>query len=86
MSDVSPNPKVKFETKFGDIIIEIYLDKAPVTGGNFLKYMDKEHWKNAKFYRVLTENNQINPVKVALIQGGFGEQGLGFMPASKPQK
>jgi len=30
------NPKVTLETGMGDIIIEVMIDKAPLSGGDFL--------------------------------------------------
>ena len=37
---VSENTKVKLETTYGDIVIELYKDKSPITTQNFLRYVD----------------------------------------------
>ncbi|MEJ7672223.1 MAG: peptidylprolyl isomerase [Chitinophagaceae bacterium] len=60
------------ETKFGDIEIELYPDKAPKTVGAFLSYVDSGFYKNTTFYRVLKEENQPSAsFKSELIQGGM---------------
>ena len=35
------NPTVLLETTSGDILIELYADKAPATVENFLKYVNE---------------------------------------------
>jgi peptidyl-prolyl cis-trans isomerase A (cyclophilin A) len=66
------NPKVMMRTRFGDITLEIYVDKAPVTAGNFMEYVREDRFRGAAFYRVLREDNQPhNQVKVSVIQGGL---------------
>ncbi len=64
------------QTKFGNIEFEIYLEKAPVTAGNFLRYVDEHRWGSAAFYRVVTPDNQPNnDVLIEVIQGGLGSNG-----------
>ena len=59
-------------TELGDIRVEIYTDKAPVTAANFLEYVDKNSFRNSKFYRVVRDDNQPdNEVKIDVIQGGL---------------
>ena len=59
-------------TELGDIKVEIYTDKAPVTAANFLEYVDKNGFLNSKFYRVVRDDNQPdNEVKIDVIQGGL---------------
>ncbi len=66
------NPKVIIKTDMGDIVLEIYEDKAPITAGNFLKYVDAGLYKNGSFYRVVTMETQVNKdVKIEVIQGGM---------------
>ncbi|NPA37749.1 MAG: peptidylprolyl isomerase [Chlorobi bacterium] len=65
-------PEVVMETPYGDIVIEIYEDKAPVTASNFMRYVDEDRFKDAVFYRVVTPDNQPdNDVKIEVIQGGL---------------
>jgi peptidyl-prolyl cis-trans isomerase A (cyclophilin A) len=72
------NPKVIVSTDLGDIVIEVYCDKAPITSANFLAYVDSNRYKNlASFYRVVRLDNQPDsPVKIEVIQGGFYEDSV----------
>lgn len=72
------NPKVFISTEMGDIIVELYADKAPITTTNFLQYVDSEKFNGeACFYRVLRSDNQPNnPIKIEVIQGGFATDSL----------
>jgi peptidyl-prolyl cis-trans isomerase A (cyclophilin A) len=50
------------------------LDKAPVTAGNFLRYVKENRYEDAVFYRVVRADNQPNnKVKIAVLQGGLFE-------------
>jgi peptidyl-prolyl cis-trans isomerase A (cyclophilin A) len=65
-------PRVKVETKYGDIIIELYPAKAPKTIAAFLANVDAGNYKNTSFYRILSDENQpSNAPKANLIQGGM---------------
>jgi peptidyl-prolyl cis-trans isomerase A (cyclophilin A) len=67
------NPMVLIRTDQGDIVIEVYADRAPVTAKNFLRYLDENRFQSASFYRVVTASNQPDkPVKIEVIQGGIG--------------
>ncbi len=73
------NPRILISTELGDIEAELYLDKAPVTAGNFLKYVDSGKYNNGKacFYRVVRMDNQPNKkIKIEVVQGGYGEDSL----------
>lgn len=47
------NPKVAIETSVGRMVVEVYLDKAPVTARNFLRYVDGKRLDGALFYRTV---------------------------------
>jgi cyclophilin family peptidyl-prolyl cis-trans isomerase len=55
------NPVVVLETSKGDIKIELFEDKAPITVKNFLQYVDDKHYDGLVFHRV---------IKDFMIQGG----------------
>lgn len=55
------NPTVLLETSSGDILIELFPDKAPETVANFLQYVDDGFYTNTIFHRV---------IKDFMIQGG----------------
>jgi peptidyl-prolyl cis-trans isomerase B (cyclophilin B) len=52
---------VKLTTNFGDITIELFADKAPITVANFLNYVEKGFYDGVIFHRVIND---------FMIQGG----------------
>jgi peptidyl-prolyl cis-trans isomerase A (cyclophilin A) len=63
-------PVVVLDTALGPIEIELYLDRAPITAGNFMAYVDKRLWTDASFYRVVRPDNDRTPA-ITVIQGGL---------------
>src|SRR5262245_35640773 len=61
------NPVVVLETSAGNIKIELFEDKAPVTVKNFLKYVEDKHYDGTIFHRVIED---------FMIQGGGFEPGM----------
>lgn len=60
------------ETEIGDIIFEVYPDKAPITTNNFERYVDQGIFEGASFYRVVRMDNQPkDSIKIEVIQGDF---------------
>jgi cyclophilin family peptidyl-prolyl cis-trans isomerase len=55
------NPKVLMKTTKGDITIELYQDKAPLSVENFLSYVEEKFYDGTIFHRV---------IKGFMIQGG----------------
>ena len=47
------HPLVKLETSMGDITLELYPDKAPVTVANFLEYVKAGFYNGTIFHRVI---------------------------------
>ncbi|MCR4284347.1 MAG: peptidylprolyl isomerase [Parcubacteria group bacterium] len=47
------NPTVTLKTTKGDIEIELFIDKMPVTAGNFLKLSKEGFYNETKFHRVI---------------------------------
>ncbi|MET0371009.1 MAG: peptidylprolyl isomerase [Sphingobium sp.] len=45
------DPRVALETGMGRIVIAVHLAMAPVTAGNFLKYVDQKRLDGTSFYR-----------------------------------
>ncbi|EJZ57660.1 MULTISPECIES: peptidylprolyl isomerase [Pseudomonas] len=59
--------QVKLTTNYGDIVIELDAEKAPITAANFLEYVKNGHYENVIFHRV---------IKGFMIQGGGFEPGM----------
>jgi peptidyl-prolyl cis-trans isomerase A (cyclophilin A) len=47
-------PQVKLSTSVGDVIVELYPDKAPKTVENFLQYVKDKHYDGLIFHRVIS--------------------------------
>ena len=70
----SPYPRIQMETELGNILLEVYPDRAPVTAENFLRYVDENRFEGAVFYRIVRNDNQPgDSVRIAVIQGGLYE-------------
>lgn len=61
MSKESKSPHVLLKTTAGNIKLELYPEKAPITVKNFLQYVDEGHYNNTIFHRVIDK---------FMIQGG----------------
>ena len=47
------NPTVKMSTSLGDVTIELFADKAPISVANFLAYVDANFYDGTIFHRVI---------------------------------
>lgn len=68
--EAKPNPKVRLETAQGVIVLELYVDKAPITARNFLKYVDRGLYNGATFYRA-SRPDGYTATDYGVIQGGL---------------
>lgn len=59
--------RVKLDTANGPILVEVYPKQAPVTAGNFLRYVDEKRFDGASFYRA---SKVPNAPDYGLVQGG----------------
>jgi cyclophilin family peptidyl-prolyl cis-trans isomerase len=51
--DASTNPMIKLETEKGDITLELFPSKAPISVDNFIKYANDFHYDGLIFHRVI---------------------------------
>lgn len=73
-----PSVRVLMTTTAGDLEIELFVGRAPVTAGNFLKLVDAGALDGGAFYRVVNAANDKGDPKITVIQGGLGDAGEGF--------
>src|SRR6185369_2809207 len=73
----SKAPRVVMKTSLGEMTIELYPDKAPISVQNFLDYVD------AKFYDVTLFHRVFSP---AMIQGGGFTEDMQQKPTKPPIK
>ena len=71
------HPLVKLETSMGDITLELYPDKAPVTVANFLEYVKAGFYNGTIFHRVING---------FMIQGGGLDAQMNQKPTRAPIK
>ena len=65
------NPIVILETEFGDIHIELYVDAAPLSAGDFLRYASEGLFNGEGFYRTVKPSNDQGVPKINVLQGGI---------------
>jgi len=75
--------RVLIETEAGEIEAEIDTVRAPITGVNFLKYVDAGLFDGGRFFRTVRPDNQVEkPVKIAVIQAAASrDKRAQFFPA-----
>ena len=73
--DSAENPRVLMKTTDGDITIELFADKSPITVENFLRYVDDGHYDGTVFHRVIAN---------FMIQGGGFDTELKEKPTRDP--
>ncbi len=71
---------VTLRTVMGNIELELYPNRAPVTVRNFLAYVDAGHFDDGSFYRVVRLDNDNGDPKIEVIQGGASLSGRGAFP------
>ncbi len=69
------NPRVALKTTMGDIVLELYPEKAPKSVANFLDYVKSGHYNGTIFHRVI--NN-------FMIQGGGFDKDMKQKPTNPP--
>ncbi|MCB4365870.1 peptidyl-prolyl cis-trans isomerase [Hydrogenophaga taeniospiralis] len=70
------NPQVELHiANFGVITLELDAEKAPLSTANFLSYVNKGHYNNTVFHRVIPG---------FMVQGGGFEPGMNQKPTDQP--
>jgi peptidyl-prolyl cis-trans isomerase A (cyclophilin A)/peptidyl-prolyl cis-trans isomerase B (cyclophilin B) len=71
IAHAADNPRVLMQTSKGDIVLELYPDKAPKSVANFVQYVKDGHYNGTVFHRVI--NN-------FMVQGGGFDKNLHQKP------
>lgn len=72
---LATNPHVKMRTNLGEIVLELYPDKAPKTVANFLHYVGNGHYNGTVFHRTIQQ---------FVIQGGGFTPDFQYKPTLAP--
>lgn len=75
MGALAANPQVKMHTNQGDMVIELYPEKAPKTVANFLQYVNNGHYNGTVFHRT---------IRKFVIQGGGYTPDFQYKPTLDP--
>jgi len=70
-------PQIEIKTNFGNILLELYPEKAPKTVNNFLSYIKENQYKDTIFHRVIPG---------FMIQGGGFDKSMKKKPTRQPIK
>jgi len=68
VAPAAPDPRVRIETSAGAFVIDVDMRHAPITGRNFLAYVDQKRFDGTAFYRAARAT--ANP-REGLVQGGI---------------
>jgi peptidyl-prolyl cis-trans isomerase A (cyclophilin A) len=69
------NPKVEIITYKGTIVVELDLENAPITAGNFLELVKQGVFDGGSFYRsVRNSSTQEQPIRISIVQGGIAHK------------
>jgi peptidyl-prolyl cis-trans isomerase A (cyclophilin A) len=72
MAGAQQLPVVVIQTALGNIEVEVDSIHAPVTAGNFLRYVDLGFYRFGQFYRTVRRDNQPkDQVKIGVVQAGL---------------
>jgi peptidyl-prolyl cis-trans isomerase A (cyclophilin A) len=75
------NVVVRIDTKIGNIDVELYGSRAPITVCNFIRYVKAGSFDGGTFFRTVRPDNQTNePVKIDVIQGDIRKGAKAFRP------
>ena len=75
LSALAANPMVELKTNQGEIVVEVFADKAPKSAENFVQYVKDGHYDGTVFHRVIDG---------FMIQGGGFEPGMKQKPTQAP--
>lgn len=79
---------VAIVTALGAISVTLEIHRAPTSAGNFLEYVDRHLFDDAQFYRSVHPENDLNPVKISVVQAGIIDRtrGLASIPHESTQQ
>lgn len=78
-----PADKVRLvlQTELGNVELEIYPAKAPITAANFLQYVDSGFYDGGIVHRTVKPDNQPNnAIKIEVIQASINVEKKSFAP------
>src|SRR5882724_2925816 len=87
LADAQALPRVVVQTEVGNIELEIDTIHAPITGVNFLRYVDLGFYRFGRFYRTVRADNQPDSkVKISVVQAGLDSLRVKDFPPIKLER
>jgi peptidyl-prolyl cis-trans isomerase A (cyclophilin A) len=71
---------VVMDTALGPIRVLLELGRAPLSAGDFLKYVDRGLYAGGTFYRTVRPDDDPKPVKIEVVQGGLTDDSKFLAP------
>ncbi|ATE59307.1 peptidylprolyl isomerase [Thauera sinica] len=75
LSALAANPMVELRTSRGDVVVELFADKAPKSAENFVRYVKDGHYDGTVFHRVIDG---------FMVQGGGFDASMNEKPTRAP--
>ena len=63
--------RVVIDSAMGPIRVLLDLGRAPISAGDFLKYVDRGLYAGGAFYRTVRPDDDPKPIKIEVVQGGL---------------
>jgi peptidyl-prolyl cis-trans isomerase A (cyclophilin A) len=63
--------RVLIDTAMGPIEVLLDMGRAPISAGDFLKYVDRGLYAGGAFYRTVRPDDDPAPIKIDVVQGGL---------------
>jgi peptidyl-prolyl cis-trans isomerase A (cyclophilin A) len=67
--------RVVIDSAMGPIGVLLDLGRAPISAGDFLKYVDRGLYAGGAFYRTVRPDDDPKPIKIEVVQGGLTDDG-----------
>src|SRR6202789_1606488 len=71
---------VVMDAALGPIRVLLELGRAPLSAGDFLKYVDRGLYAGGTFYRTVRPDDNPKPVKIEVVQGGLTDDSKFLAP------
>jgi len=73
---------VVIDTALGPIGVALESARAPISTGDFLKYVDRGLYSGGAFYRTVRADDDPKPIKIEVVQGGLTDESKFLAPIS----
>lgn len=72
--------RIIIDSALGPIGVLLELGRAPISAGDFLEYVDRGLYAGGAFYRTVRANDDPQPIKIDVVQGGLTDDSKYLAP------